>query len=109
MIGRFSYSCDERPLDVLVELKWQDNVPGGVVHPPDWVFEKLGPEFAMRPADEFMRLPFALSYGVLVASAAGAVLTICGDRTAWQVEWGALVDRPPGAVIIPHLGKSRSH
>lgn len=110
MIGRFFYSCEERPLDVLVDLQWRGGSPGGVVRAPDWVLDKLeGNDFALKANDEFMQLPFALSYGVLVASAAHAKLTFCGDRSAWMDVWGTLVDRPSELVTVPYQGRFRSH
>lgn len=111
MIGSFYYSPHHRPADVVIEMMWQDGLRGGIVSAPDWVLHDLeGQGLSLRPADEFMRLPFALSYGVLVATSAHAQLTLTGDRDVWMREWGSLVERPLlSATVVPLRGRFESH
>lgn len=44
-----------------------------------------------KKSDEYMRLPIALGYGVMVAGVTAASLVVSGDATAWPLKWGDLV------------------
>lgn len=94
MIGRFSYATDVFADHVMLELMWDGLFAKGRVIAPSWVIEALeGSHISIRPDDELLALPIALSYAVLVTASCGAPLTLTGDRTAWPEEWGGLKDR----------------
>ena len=104
MIGQFAFSPLASKADVVLELAWVEQQASGRVLAPDWVITKLSD--ALIPAradDEFLRLPYALSYSILVATFADVKLTITGDRSAWPEHWGALsLDRRSLRSIISH-------
>lgn len=110
MIGSFYYSPHHRPADVVINMTWQNGQRGGIVSTPHWVLVDLEPQgLSLRPADEFMRLPFAISYGVLVATSANAQLTLTGDRGVWRREWGSLLERPLLTMTVSPPGRFESH
>lgn len=94
MIGQFSYASEWPQGHVVLELAWEGGLPRARVVAPVWVVAALtGTQIAPRRADEYLGLPIALSYGVLVASVTGALFTVSGDKSVWPQEWGPLVDR----------------
>lgn len=104
MIGQFTYS-DEAPCShVILNLAWDGSAAVGRVAVPGWARSALrATHGCTRDHDEYMRLGIALSYGVLLATAAGLPLTITGDRSAWPAEWGELVDHLwQPSLIISH-------
>jgi len=95
MIARFEYAIAPPDEHVILHMSWQGDQAGARVMAPDWVVDALAERgFPMRGDDEFVGLAMALSYGVLVASLAGADLTLSGDRSAWPTSWGMLFDKP---------------
>lgn len=80
---------------MILDMSWQGDEPGAKVVAPGWVLDALADRgYPLRAEDEFISLAMALSYGVLVASLAGADLTLSGDRSAWPISWGVLFDKP---------------
>ncbi|PXA97533.1 hypothetical protein DMC47_13330 [Nostoc sp. 3335mG] len=95
MIARFWYAnapCDRH---IALRLAWREGeATARVEAPPE--LEMFFAELRTRQNDEFMDLPIALSYAVLVAAKARRRLTITGDATVWPEEWGQLSERPIG-------------
>jgi hypothetical protein len=93
MLGQFWFErspCDD---SVVVVMDWVDGERRGKVLTPCWISEHpLASELLLEPSDELIGLPMALSYGVLLASTAGADLTISGDYSVWPQEWGQLAE-----------------
>lgn len=95
MIARFEYAIAPPSGHVVLDMSWNGDQAGARVIAPDWVIDALTDRgFPVRDDDEFVGLAMALSYGVLVASMAGADLTLSGDRSAWPLAWGVLFDKP---------------
>ncbi|SFV32218.1 hypothetical protein SAMN05216456_1574 [Devosia crocina] len=92
MLGQFWYKEAAPDDDVVLELKWVNEEPYGKVATPCWVARQpISDELGVKHEDEFMKLPFALSYGLLVAAASGARFTVSGDPTVWPKPWGNLL------------------
>lgn len=96
MIGRFVYKPEAMRDDIVLHMGWLGQKPVAQVIPPCWVVDMLKDhEVAAREDDEYMGLPMALSYGVLLAGLSGASLVVAGDRSAWPSEWGNLMEIHP--------------
>lgn len=105
MIGQFSYASEKPQGHVILELAWERGLPRARVVAPAWVIEALAnTQIVPRRDDEYLGLPIALSYGVLVATVAGALFTVSGDKSVWPQGWGLLIDRP-----TCHVYPLRSH
>lgn len=103
MIGQFTYADDAPGSHVVLDLAWRGVDAVGRVAAPRWVVDILTHTMInAREHDEYMGLSLALSYGILVAAAAGAPLTITGDRTVWPAEWGRLLDAATASPIKSH-------
>lgn len=97
MIGQFSYASEMPEWDVVLDLAWDGEGARGRVIAPKWVQLALeDKDVGVRDDDDFIGLPVALSYGILLAAMAGAQLTLSGDRSVWPSHWGPLVEREPG-------------
>lgn len=90
MIGQFSFSDDAPASHIALELAWRDGYASGRIIAPGSVVEDLAEQLAMRPQDEFISLPIALGYSIIVAMTAGVPLTLTGDRSVWPEDLGAL-------------------
>lgn len=94
MIGQFAFCASPSPDDVILEIAWDDAAATGRVISPAWVIGILRfNDVGVRRDDEFLALPIALSYAILVSAMAGAKLTLSGDFSAWPERWGILKDR----------------
>lgn len=93
MLGNFWYRIVPPPDDVVVELCWVEGERRAKVTTPCWISEHpLASKILLEPSEEYIGLPMAFSYGVLIAATAGAYFTISGDRSAWPSEWGDLIE-----------------
>lgn len=93
VIGQFSYAAEMPQDHVVLDLAWEGGQPRARVVAPAWVVQALvDTNIVPRPDDEYLGLPIALSYGVLVASVAGALFTVSGDKSVWPLEWGILIE-----------------
>lgn len=93
MIGHFWFRDAAAEADIIVELiATGTSCSGRVRAPASVVAELVRQNLPVRAHDEVMDLPFALSYGVLLASMSKTNLTISGDRSAWPEDWGALLE-----------------
>lgn len=97
MIGRFWYEDTPSVAHISLALTWQDGEPHGRLKAPAYLCEQLEETFGYRE-DEAMRLPFALSYAVLLAAISGEKLTLTGDISVWPEEWGKLYHRSTGPI-----------
>jgi len=103
MIGRFWYAESPCGKHITVRLAWQNGSARARVEPPAGVADKLGDDdIPLRADDEFMSLPIALGYAVLIAGLSETSLTVTGDVTAWPQEWGSLSERPRRPRPLPH-------
>lgn len=95
MIGRFWYAESPCRNHIAVRLAWQDGLAKARVESPLALVDELsGTDIPFRKDDEFMVLPIALGYAVLLAGLSKTRLTVTGDVTAWPQEWGSLSERP---------------
>ncbi|SMQ65778.1 hypothetical protein SAMN06295905_1314 [Devosia lucknowensis] len=93
MLGQFWYQRKSSDSDVVVHLKLVDGHSMAKVSAPERDIEKLVAfGVALPPFDDYMQLPFALSYAVLIACYGPLNLTISGDQNAWPDQWGNLLD-----------------
>lgn len=75
-------------------MAWKGGQARARIVAPAWVIDALvDTHIEPRRDDEYLGLPIALSYGVLVAAVAGALFTISGDKSVWPQEWGELIER----------------
>lgn len=105
MIAQFWYAdipCDKH---VAVRMEWFEGEPSGSVEVPHHLAGRLD-ALSISPTTGTMRLSFALGYGVLIAAATDAKLTITGDMTVWPDDWGELAPRE--AAILP-MRKAATH
>ncbi len=95
MLGQFWYGRAPSSDNVVLVLAWADGERRGKVVAPCWIEgHSFASSLLMQPSDELIGLPFALSYGVLIAASAGANLTVTGDASVWPEEWGILAEEP---------------
>lgn len=93
MIGRFWFREAPTDVEVVVELVTAEGIGHGLVHAPEHVISHLkNSHIPVRRADELMQLPIALAYAVLISTMSNTVMTISGDRRAWPVQWGPLLE-----------------
>lgn|SRR5215217_3741023 len=93
MIGHFAFRQEGLPDHVIVEMLWASTGEAARVHASDDVVKALVElDIAVRPRDELMQLPFALSYAVLLSTLSGAPLHLAGDRTVLPTDWGTLFE-----------------
>ena len=92
MIANFRFSEIPPSEHIVLDLAWSQDGPVGRVRTPQHLFGMLE-HMGMSPKknDEYMRLPIALGYGVMVAGVTAASLVVSGDATAWPPKWGDLV------------------
>ena|SRR5215217_5718212 len=101
MIGQFSYAYEIDDSHVGLLMAWDAGAAKARVVSPRWVVDILQDKnVGVRDQDEFMALPMALSYSILIATMAGAYLTVSGDTTVWPREWGDLVAAKTGPRIV---------
>lgn len=93
MIGQFWFRDAPSDVEVVVELYSGEGVGQGQVRAPEHVISQLRQQnIPVRSADELMQLPMALAYAVLISTLSDAVMTISGDKTAWPIQWGTLLE-----------------
>ena len=95
MIGEFIYDANAPDGSVVLELGWDKGTAVARVLSPQWVIEALKSEFDVRAQDEFLIVPLALCYGLLVSAKCNTRLRVCGDRTAWPPQWEQLLVTQP--------------
>ena len=88
MIGHFSYSKMPCRKHVAVRLGWQCGQSMARVEPPADIVHAL--PFDIPLDDEYMSLPIALGYAVMLSGLSGTKMTLTGDVSAWPEEWGSL-------------------
>jgi len=99
MIGRFWYAEIPRDDHIAIRLVWRDGLALAKVEPPTGIADTLGDIGVMvRREDEFLDLPIAIGYAVLIAGLADTSLTFTGDVTVWPPKWGILLERPRSSV-----------
>lgn len=94
MIADMRYA--EHPPDshVVVHLQWELGDRKAVVTAPDEViFAMEMMDVQVRPSDELMIIPVAVSYAMFLAGMANVPLTVSGDCTVWPEDWGELTVR----------------
>jgi hypothetical protein len=91
MIGQFSYSEMPCTKHVAVRLGWQSGESVARVETPADVAQVL--PFHIPLDDEYMSLPIALGYAVMISGMSGTKMTLTGDVSAWPEQWGALSTR----------------
>jgi hypothetical protein len=103
MIAHFCFSDRPPPEHVVLDLAWSEDGPVGRVKTPQHLFGMLE-HMGMSPKkdDEYMRLPIALGYGVMVAGMTAASLVVSGDLTAWPAKWGDLVGAERAKMQVYH-------
>jgi hypothetical protein len=95
MIGQFIFTAGPPAGFICLELAWDRDDQIGRVRSPDHVVNLLKDhEVGVRRDDEFMSLPIALGYAVMLAGLSGADLVLSGDRSAWPMAWGDLIEMP---------------
>lgn len=105
MIGHFVFMAGAPANHIVLHMGWNGDTPMARVSSPQDVVDRFKNEaMNVREDDEYMSLPIALSYAVLLSSLSDAGLIVSGDRSAWPVEWGQLLDMQPYSVL-----KARSH
>lgn len=93
MLGQFWYGGDAADAGVVMHLSWIDSEPMAKVTAPTWAIERLkGLQDTFAPQEEYIRLPFALSYAILLSCLANLTFTISGDASAWPAQWGNLLE-----------------
>jgi hypothetical protein len=92
MIGSFLYSSRQRPDDVSVWLQaGQGAAATARIRLPSRLTAMMA-EQGYPPPAPVMSVESALSYAVFLAIRSHAGLVICGDRSAWNPDWGYLTD-----------------
>lgn len=94
MIGSFFFSV--RPPDGVVELSLvqeEDGARMGEIGVPAMLLERMR-ERRYPLALDSLPLETALGYAIVIALKASIPLVLTGDRTAWNSEWGHLIDLP---------------
>lgn len=80
---------------MVVEMKWADQGPVGVLHVPKSVSDiVVNTDYESIKSGETLALLIALGLGVILAGLADTDLFLSGDKTAWKESWGALVPAP---------------
>lgn len=97
MIARFWYDRTPSAHHISLELAWHEGEPSGCLVPPDALLDQAR-KLGVYKVGEYLRLPFALGLGVLLAGMSGAKLTLTGDTSAWPTDWGDLCPRPDAFV-----------
>ena len=93
MLGQFWYREVAPAVDVSLDLKWFDGEARGKVFVPCPVAtQDFGIDLRAQKNDEYLSLPLALSYGLLIAAASGTKFTVTGDPSAWPQQWGTLLE-----------------
>jgi hypothetical protein len=105
MIGQFIYTAGAPQDHIVLDLTWRGAVAEARVSSPEHVIELFERgDVGVRQDDEFMSLPIALGYAVLLAGLSQTALVVTGDRSAWPCEWGELLE-----LQQPALRRARSH
>lgn len=93
MLGQFWFRDEPPDEDVVLDLCWIAEEPRGRVVTPVWVSKSIeGSELKVAESDQYISLPLALSYGLLVASSVNLKFTVSGDASVWPEEWGNLLE-----------------
>jgi hypothetical protein len=68
----------------------------GVIHIPLAVSTLLeGSDYEHIRSGESLVLPIALGLSLILAGLSDSYLVLSGEKTAWNENWGALLDLPP--------------
>lgn len=92
-LAQFAYADRAPAAHLSLQLAWIDGTAAGRLDVPREVVRQFSGRLGISFDDEYMRLPVALSYAVLIAAETAVPLTITGDRTAWPERFGALTTR----------------